>query len=145
VSEPFAIELHASQHRRDEFSCGVEALDRYFKTQASQDMRRRATLCYVAREKATDAGAGYYTLAAGAVLLSGMPEHLAKKLPRYPDVPIARLGRLGVDLQFRGRKLGGALLWDAISRAARSEIAVYGMVVDAKDDEAVAFYEHYAS
>src|SRR5262245_36148796 len=72
-----------------------------------------------------------------------MPQALAKKLPRYPDVPVARLGRLAVDHGFRGRKLGAALLWDAIERAARSEVVVYGVVVDAKDDEAVAFYEHH--
>jgi predicted GNAT family N-acyltransferase len=72
-----------------------------------------------------------------------MPQTLAKKLPRYPDVPVARLGRLAIDKTFRGRKLGAAMLWDAIERAARSEVVVYGVVVDAKDDEAVAFYEHH--
>ena len=106
-------------------------------------MRRRATACYVVSELATGAIAGYYTLAAGSVLLSRMPEALAKKLPRYPDVPVARLGRLAVDAKFRGRKLGAALLWDALARAARSEIAVYAVVVDAKDDDAVRFYEHH--
>lgn len=143
MSPSFAIELLSSQHERDTFACGVEPLDRYFREQVRQDVRRRATACYVAREISTDRIAGYYTLAAGSVLLSGMPEALAKKLPRYPDVPVARLGRLAVDDKFRGRKLGAALLWDAIERAARSEVIVYGVVVDAKGDDAVAFYEHH--
>jgi len=121
----------------------VERLDRYFREQVGQDVRRRAAACYVAREIATDAIAGYYTLSAGSVLLARMPQTLSKKLPRYPDVPVARLGRLAVGQKFQGRKLGAALLWDAIERAARSEVVVYGMVVDAKDDEAVAFYEHH--
>jgi len=143
VSAPFAIELLGEQHERDGFACGVEPLDRYFKQYVSQDVRRRATACYVLREVATDALAGYYTLAAGSVLLSGMPQNLAKKLPRYPDVPVARVGRLAIDLNFRGRKLGAVLLSDAIGRATRSEVMVYGVLVDAKDDEAVAFYEHF--
>jgi ribosomal protein S18 acetylase RimI-like enzyme len=143
VSAPFTIELLSLQHKREAFTCGVEALDRYLRHQVSQDVRRRATACYVARELATNAIAGYYTLAAGSVLLSGLPLALAKKLPRYPDVPVARLGRLAVDAKFRGRKLGAALLWDAIERAARSEVVVYGVVVDAKDDEAAGFYEHH--
>ena len=143
MSEPFAIELLSSRHEREAFACGVEPLDRYFREQVGQDVRRRATACYVAREIATDAIAGYYTLAAGSILLSGMPQALAKKLPRYPDVPVARIGRLAVDDKFRGRKLGAAMLWDAIERAARSEVVVYGVVVDAKDDAAVAFYEHH--
>lgn len=143
MSQPFAIELLSAQHKRDAFACGQEALDRYFREQVSQDVRKRATACYVARDLATDAIAGYYTLAAAAILLSGMPETLAKKLPRYPDVPVARLGRLAVDERFRGRRLGAAMLWDAVQRALRSEIAVYGVLVDAKDDDAIAFYRHH--
>ena len=112
MSPPFAIELLGEQHERDVFACGVEPLDRYFKQHVSQDVRGRATACYALREMATDALAGYYTLAAGSVLLFGMPQNLAKKLPRYPDVPVARVGRLAADLNFRGRKLGAVLLSD---------------------------------
>jgi ribosomal protein S18 acetylase RimI-like enzyme len=143
VTKPFAFELLGKRHKRAAFSCGVEPLDRYFQQQVTQDVRRLATACYVAIEVASSRIAGYYTLAAGAVLLSGLPPELAKKLPRYPDVPVARLGRLAIDLGFQRRKLGAAMLWDAVLRAKRSEVAVYGLVVDAKDDNAVAFYEHH--
>jgi ribosomal protein S18 acetylase RimI-like enzyme len=46
-------------------------------------------------------------------------------------------------LTHRGLSLGAALLWDALSRAAKSEIAVYALVVDAKDEQAVSFYRHH--
>jgi predicted GNAT family N-acyltransferase len=72
-----------------------------------------------------------------------MPVQLAKRLPRYPSVPVARLGRLAIALAYQGRKLGGALLWDAIARAGRSEVAVYAVVVDAKDERAESFYRHH--
>jgi ribosomal protein S18 acetylase RimI-like enzyme len=39
--------------------------------------------------------------------------------------------------------LGGALLADAAARGFASEAVAYAMLVDAKDDEAVAFYEHH--
>ena len=68
---------------------------------------------------------------------------MSKRLPRYPSVPVARVGRLAVDQAFHGQKLGGALLADAAVRAARSEVAVFALVVDAKDDTAVAFYRHH--
>lgn len=139
----FVIELLKEKHKRDAFACGVEPLDRYFKQQVTQDVRRRATACYVAREEATGAVAGYYTLAAASILLSGMPPDLSKKLPRYPEVPVARVGRLAIDLKFRGRNLGGGLMWDAIDRATKSEVMVYGVIVDAKDDAAVAFHKHF--
>jgi predicted GNAT family N-acyltransferase len=52
--------------------------------------------------------------------LADMPLELAKRFPRYPTVPVARLGRLAVDRAYRGRKLGGALIWDAVQRSLRS-------------------------
>ena len=143
MAGPFRIEMLAPNHDRKGFSCGVEALDRYFLGQASQDVRRRATACYVALESATDKVAGYYTLAAGGIPLADMPEPIIKRLPRYLSVPVARLGRLAVDLGYQGRRLGGALLWDAMSRASRSEVAVFALAVDAKDDQAEAFYRHH--
>ena len=132
----------ASGHDRKTFACGVEPLDRYLREQASQDMKRRATACYVAVELATGRIAGYYTLAAAGVPLSGLPDDIVKRLPRYPSVPVARLGRLAVDQAFRGQKLGGALVWDAVARALRSEVAVAALMVDAKDETAAAFYRH---
>ena len=139
----FLIEALGPDHDRSEFTCGTIALDRYFRGQVSQDVRRRATACYVAVEAAGSKIAGYYTLAAGGVPLVEMPPTLAKKLPRYPSVPVARLGRLAVGRAYHGRKLGSALLWDAIERSLRSEIAVFALVVDAKDDQAAAFYLHH--
>jgi len=143
VTAPFLIEALSPDHARAEFSSGVEALDRYFREQVTQDVRRRATACYVALDVATAKVAGYYTLAAAGVALADLPEQLARRLPRYPSVPVARLGRLAVDQAYRGRRLGGGLLWDAAMRAVRSEIAVYALVVDAKDDQAVRFYRHH--
>ena len=61
----------------------------------------------------------------------------------YPTVPAVRMGRLAVDQAFQGQGLGGALLADALTRAARSEIAAFALVVDAKDEAATAFYRHH--
>lgn len=143
MAGPFLIEALGPSHDRTGFCCGVEALDRYFQRQVTQDVRRRATACYVATEVSGARVAGYYTLAAAGIPLADMPAELARRLPRYPSVPVARLGRLAVDQAYRGRKLGSALLWDALQRSLRSEIAVFALVVDAKDDPAVTFYQHH--
>lgn len=143
MTAPFPVEVLGPHHDRKTFSCGVPALDRYFREQVTQDVRRRATACYVAVETATGKIAGYYTLAASGVPLAEMPEALAKRLPRYPSVPVARLGRLAVDAVYRGRQLGAMLLWDAAMRATRSEVVVFALAVDAKDDHAEAFYRHH--
>jgi GNAT superfamily N-acetyltransferase len=143
VTPPFRVELLTSEYNRDDFSCGVDSLDRYLREQASQDMRRRAASCYVAVDSATSALVGYYTLAAAGVPLTDIPGHLVKKLPRYPSVPVALLGRLAVDTTFQGRSIGSGLLGNAIQRALRSEIAVAAIVVTAKDEQAEAFYHHH--
>jgi len=77
------------------------------------------------------------------VPLTDLAEALTRRLPRYPAVPVARVGRLAVDRAFHGQGLGAALLADAALRARRSEVAVFALVVDAKDDAAAAFYRHH--
>lgn len=138
----FSIAQLAATDIRNEFSCGVDALDRYFREIVTQDTKRRIASCYVAKSLEKDTVAGFYTLSASSIPMTALPEALSKKLPRYPVVPVARLGRLAVDVSFKGVNLGAALVWDAIARSARSEVAVYALAVDAKDETAEAFYRH---
>ncbi|MGL4513373.1 MAG: GNAT family N-acetyltransferase [Lacipirellulaceae bacterium] len=138
----FRLELLA-KHDRSAFDCGVAALDEYIRTQASQDSKRRYATCFVAVHTASGRVAGYYTLAMGSVLLGDLAEETARKLPRYPQVPVARLGRLAVDRAFQGQSLGASLLADAIVRTVRSEVAAYALVVDAKDAKAARYYERF--
>lgn len=139
----FEIALLNSAHDRTTFNSGSAPLDRYLREQVTQDVRRRVAACFVAT---TDGKciAGYYTLASASLLLGELPASIAKKLPRYPTVPTVRMGRLAIDQGFKGQGLGSALLADALVRAARSEVAAYALMVDAKDDAAANFYRHHA-
>ena len=142
TDQPFEIRLLGKEDRSN-FCCGSEPLDRYVETQVGQDMRRRVSACYVAVEKTTGRVAGYYTLSAADVPVFDLPADITRRLPRYPSVPAARIGRLAIDRGFQGCGLGAALLLNAAMRALRSEIAVFALVVDAKGDEAAAFYRHH--
>ncbi len=53
------------------------------------------------------------------------------------------MGRLAIDDKYQGRKLGAAMVWDAASRVARSELMAFALVVDAKDENAQEFYLHH--
>jgi len=139
---PFRIALLQKQNR-SAFDCGEPELNAYFRTRVSQDVRRNYATCFVAIDKEGDRIAGFYTLAMGSVPLGELPEDIVKRLPRYPQVPVVHLGRLAVDQNYQGQKIGGSLLADAIARSIESEIAAYAVVVDAKDKNAVAFYEHF--
>ena len=66
-----------------------------------------------------------------------------RRLPRYPTLPAVRIGRLAVDERFQGRGLGAALLMDAAARTMRTDAAAFTLLVDAKNDRAVAFYQRY--
>ncbi len=138
----YCIEL-LDKHDRKSFDCGEPELNAYLRTLVSQDIRRRFAACYVLVDNASSVLAGYYTLSAGSVGIRDLSEDVARKLPRYPTVPVIRIGRLAVAKEHHGRKLGSLLLIDAISRAVKSEIAAYAVVVDAKSDDAIRFYEHH--
>ena len=142
LKPPFVIELLAN-HEREKFASGSGPLDRYWKSQVTQDVRRHVTNCFVAVEVETGIIAGYYTLAAASIPTPDLPEVVIKRLPRYPSLPAIRVGRLAIDLRFQGKGLGSALLADAAARGLRAEAAAFAMLVDAKDADAVAFYEHH--
>ncbi len=138
----YRVEPLGDQHDRGVFSCGVEALDRYFRVQAGQDSRKRVATCFVLVDQ-DGSVAGYYTLSATSITLVDLPAEIARKLPRYPAIPATLMGRLAVDRRQHSRGFGELLLFDAFSRALRSEIATFAFVVDAKDETAQAFYELY--
>jgi ribosomal protein S18 acetylase RimI-like enzyme len=140
---PFRLAPLGAEHDRGSFRCGEEALDRYLQTQATQDIRRRIANCFVAVDAATGQIAGYYTIAAASVPLVDLPPEETRRLPRYPTLPAVRIGRLAVDKRFQGRGLGAALLMDAARRTLPAPPAVFTLLVDAKNDRAVAFYRRY--
>lgn len=135
--------LDTARHDRAGFSCGVEALDRYLHVRASQDARRRVAAPYVLIAPPSPHILGFYTLSNSAIHAAELPGSIVKRLPRYPVLPATLLGRLAVDAKGRGRGMGTVLLLDALRRCLRSETASLAVVVDAKDDAAVSFYEHH--
>ena len=139
---PLLLATLDQTHDRSRFNCGSEALDRYFREQVTQDVRRRVAACFVALDEDQQI-AGYYTLASASIMLVDLQASSGKKLPRYPTVTAVRMGRLAVDQGFMSRGLGGALLADALNRASHPEIAAYALMVDAKDAVAADFYRHH--
>jgi ribosomal protein S18 acetylase RimI-like enzyme len=132
----------APDHDRAAFGCGNEILDRYFKTQASQDMRRGIARVFVATTPEEPRRvAGFFTLSAAWVVASDLPPEVAKRLPRHP-IPAALIGRLAVDSRFARRGLGSILLADAVKKtiAAAATVAMTVAIVDPIDDAARAFY-----
>ena len=133
------------KHDRVVFSCGNDALDTYLKKRASQDAKKKIATVFVMTERQVRAVIGYYTLSATSILLADLPDETAKKLPRYPHVPATLLGRLAIDSRCQGMGYANILIIDALRRAllTTTEIASYAVVVDAINERARSFYEHY--
>jgi hypothetical protein len=89
VTVSFVIATLTSDHDRLAFSCGVDALNRYLQTQASQDIRRHIANCFVASPANTNIVAGYYTFSAASIPVVDLPEEQSRRLPRYPVMPAA--------------------------------------------------------
>ncbi len=137
------VEMLAPHHERDGFVCGVDSLDRYLRTQASQDVRRKANGVFILVEAAQPAAVlGYYTLCAAALSPGDVPEAVRKHIPRYPQVSATLMGRLAISQARQGEGLGAILIADAVRRAYVSAATVGSsmMVVDALHDRAAAFY-----
>jgi ribosomal protein S18 acetylase RimI-like enzyme len=138
------IEPLGKQHDRTEFSCGQPELDDWFRQRASQDDRRNVARVFVAIDD--DLGVvGFYSLSSFTLALENLPDQIARKLPRYDAIPAALIGRLARDERARGRGVGELLMADAVRRilSASRSMAVFAIVVDAKDDRASSFYESF--
>lgn len=143
MSLDLLIEPLKPAHDRQAFSCGMAVLDRYFREQASQDVKRRIGNCFVAVDRNDDAVAGYYTLSASSIPIEALPDEDTRRLPRYQVLPATLLGRLAVDSRYQGRRIGSALLVDALRRSLQAAPASFTMLVDAKDEQTVGFYRRH--
>jgi predicted GNAT family N-acyltransferase len=140
-----SILLLDASHDRTRFACEEESLTNYLKTQVSQDIKRRVSICFVK----TDAGnrvIGYYTLASESLGRDTIPEVYRNQVPTSYNAPVILLGRLARDISLKGTGLGEELLLDALERAytlSAVSIGAMAVVVDPINAKATQFYEKY--
>ena len=144
VALPISIKPLGKGHDRSTFSCGQNELDDWFRRRASQDERRNVARVFVATDDDVEV-VGFYSLSSFTLALEELPDDIARKLPRYDAIPAALIGRLARDQRARGKGIGELLLADAIRRilGAGQSLAVFAIVVDAKEHNAIAFYRAF--
>lgn len=134
-----------SGFNKKEFSCGKEMLDSYIHKQASQDLKRRLSAVFTMVDESRVIG--YYTLSSTSISRDLVPEGVQKKMPpSYHDLPATLLGRLAVDQNYKGQRLGEYLLMDALRVAletAENHVGSMALIVDPLDNDAEAFYAKY--
>ncbi len=134
-----------SKHKKSGFTCGNPYLDNYIQKQAKQDIKRKLSACFVMTNE-ENVIKGYYTLSNAGIPREAIPEEIKKKLPRaYESLPVTLLGRLAVNVEFKGLGLGKLLLIDALKRSFKVSkfIGSMAVIVDPIDEEAAAFYDKF--
>lgn len=140
------VSLDLSKHDRSTFLCGKSLLDNYFQKQASQDVKRNLSACFVLIDKNTDEISGYYTLSSNSIPQNQIPEDFKRKLPpSYLSIPTILLGRLAINSKYQGKGFGQLLLVDALKRCfdTSESIGAYAVIVDPLDHEAEQFYDKF--
>jgi len=97
VIEPF----EKRRHSRENFSCEVESLERYFRTQAGQGVKSKAAAVFVVAEGSNVLG--NYTLSSYAIDAGELSPDITCKLPSYPKLPAILIGHLARDQKYRGQ------------------------------------------
>lgn len=129
-------------HRIDAFDCGEPVLDEWLRKRALGNQSSGASRTFVVAD-ATGRVMGYYALAAGAVAHETATSAVRRNMP--DPVPVLVLGRLAVDRQAQGIKLGASLLQDAVKRAigVSADAGIRALLVHALSEPAKQFYLHY--
>jgi GNAT superfamily N-acetyltransferase len=134
-------------HDRDTFDCGEPALNDFLRRHARQNHASGGAKTFVATPVGDEGRVlGFYSLSPASIDYARTPTLLKKGLARY-EVPVFRLGRLGVDLTIQGQGLGGQLLLAAGRRClhAAAEVGGVALLIDAKNDRVVGWYETYGA
>ncbi len=147
MSAQFRIEhLDPAKHRQQDFHCESPDLTAFLRERARKEMVARASACFVLVPD-SDPGhiAGYYTLSQTSITLATLPVDLIRRLPHYPELGAALIGRLARDLTWKDQGIGRLLLLDALRRSLRQsdEVGAVVVVTDPKDAKARAFYERF--
>ena len=118
---------------RAAFQCGDEAIDQYFHERASRDMREKLAAVFILVSRTNPE------------TIVGFPEDIQKRTGRYKVIGVTLLGRIGVAKEFQGQKHGRRLLFAALYEAwkATRHVMSFAVVVDAKSENVVPFYERY--
>ena len=130
---------------RQDFDCGVDSLNAYLKKYAWQNFKKNVGVTILTFERGKrNKILGYYTVSMAQIDFEHLPPELSKGLPRYP-VPAMRIGRLAVNRSAQAKGVGSALLRDALQRAIAisTEVGTCVVLVDAINEQAKSFYEHY--
>ncbi|MDO6681055.1 GNAT family N-acetyltransferase [Oceanobacter sp. 5_MG-2023] len=123
------------------FDCGNETLNEWLIKRALKNQAGGASRTFVICSE--QRVVGYYALATGSVERALTNSNFARNMPE--PIPVIVLGRLAIDTRWQGKRLGAALLKDALTRVLQvsDQVGIRGVLVQAISDAAKVFYQQY--
>jgi GNAT superfamily N-acetyltransferase len=136
----------AKRHNRNDFDCGDEELNNFFRHYARQAHDQGGSKTFLAITDDSGKIIGFYSLSPASIEYARTPAIIKRGLARH-DIPVFRLGRLAVDHSVQGQGLGGQLLLCAGRRCllAAQEVGGVAMLIDAKNESVANWYASYGA
>ena len=136
-----SINNYFNKNGLQSFDCGNQNLNTYLKRYAGTNELMGLSRTFLLLDGFTIVG--YYTTTTASIGWSVLDKELRAKMPKY-DIPVIRIARLAVDLNYQRKGYGSYMLIDIAKRVKpiSQMIGIYGIMVDAKP-EAIPFYEKY--
>ncbi|MBU1033624.1 GNAT family N-acetyltransferase [Patescibacteria group bacterium] len=129
----------ANKSNLEKFNSENSDLDEYLKKISFIDEQDNLSRVFVGFEE--DLIVGFYSLSASVVKRNKID---VLKDSRYSDIPSIKIGRLANCIERRGKGFGKKLLMDSFKNiiSISKIIGVSLVLVDAKNEELIPFYEH---
>lgn len=138
------IALLDKLHNRKQFDCGNTQLNIFLQKTARQHITKGMSRTFVLiNDENPKKILGFYTLSICEVEKDYLPLPIAK---RYPDqVPALKLARLAVLKDYQHKGYGNYLIGNAVEKVIviSENVGIIGLFVDAKDNQAKAYYEQF--
>lgn len=128
ILENYHYEKLSSNHDLTKFSCGVDDLDDFLKSDALKQQEQNLNVTYLA--KCNDEIVGYVSILADKIECKKINKNIPTK---YQDYSSIKIGRLAVDERYKGLGLGNEILASTceLIKDISQELGVKFITVDA--------------
>lgn len=140
------VEPLNSSHDLTNFKCGSESLDTWFKKKAFDATTTNTAKVFVVVEEKTKEILGYFATSVGAVNRNELQSTAEfKPMKMISNLPVARIGKLAIHLDYQNSGLGTHLLMEAINTLVMVslKVGISVIVVDAANEGLVDFYKKF--
>jgi predicted N-acetyltransferase YhbS len=133
----------AAEDNREEFDCGRESLNQWFRRHAWRNQQSGTSRTSVLCDTISGSILGYVSLSTAQIEREFLPKAAQRNQPS--PLPAILLGQLAIDRHQQGKGYARSLMWFALTTARRLSLDVgcFGVLTHPIDDGVRAFYRAF--